>query len=682
METISVFYLARRVEGYQYFERFVESYKAHAAGIPHQLIVIAKGFKNEGQRAVLRQLFEEIPHRIVSVPDEIGFDLHAYQDAAIKVDTDYVCFLNTFTTFRTDNWLRKLFEHAIKPDVGMVGATGSYESLINSFKVVHQIAWYAQRPCAMNAELTKKFAWVFRAHSPATTAALKSARLRIRRQIGDFVRNREKISRLARDFTFHWNAMVQPGGPLNKIRDFSPFPNPHIRSNVFMVRRDDFIAAPLVGKEKLDCCRFESGPSGLSTSFRKRGLRLLVVGADGKGYDVEDWPTSGAFRSRRQFNLLARDNQSQEFDSCSAEEQAVLQDMTWGGYDQPDQPEIELVGIHFSKKHNVRSVGLQIPSSTGSRIFSIVIPCLNRNKLVSEAVQTVLKQNYTNFDICVFDNASKVPLAHTLRQFNNAHIRIERSEEVLPVTQSWNRALDMASGEYVTLLGDDDGLLPNFFARINSLADAFGNPDVIFSSLYQFVHPGVSPHNKDGFVTTLPMADFLHEEPGPFVLPREAARRAVDNSLDLRRSFMFNMPAFTCRNSFLNGIRREGKVLHSPFPDYYFANIALELSTKTICEPRALSFQGVSKASFGFTLLNNTTEVGFEALGSPESIHFNGTGDYVLPGSRYWTEYIITMEHVALVLNDPARRPNINRYRRHMTVELMKSSQRTLGSEL
>jgi glycosyltransferase involved in cell wall biosynthesis len=682
VETISVFYLARLAEGFKAFERFAASYKKHPAGEPHELVVIAKGFTNAGQLAVLSQIFSEIQHKILQVPDSIGFDLHSYEAAALKIDSDYVCCLNTFTTFAADNWLKKLSDNLRKPGVGMVGATGSYESLINSFKVVHQIAWFVYQFPAMDRELTKKFAWIFRTHSPVTAAALKSTRLRIRRQIGDIVRARPKASRIAHNFVANWSGMLQPGGVFTKIRDFAPFPNPHIRTNVFMLRREDFLSTPLVGKDKLDCCRFESGPRGLSTTLRKRDLRLLVVGADGQGYEVEDWPLSGAFRSRDQVNILAHDNQSLEFAGYSDEEQRVIKEMTWGGYDQQDKAELEIIGVHFSKKHDVRRVSMPLPAGKQARLCSVVIPSYNRNKLVAEAVETVLKQNYANFELCIFDNASKVPLAETLGHLNDPRIRIKRSDTLLPVTSSWNSALDMAQGEYVTLIGDDDGLLPEFFDRVNSLADAFDNPDVIFSSLYQFMHPGVVPGRPEGYLATLPMADFIEDEPGPFVLSREQARRSVDNSLNLRRSFLFNMPAFTCRKSFLDSIRRDGKVLHSPFPDYYFANIAFELSAKTVCEPRPLAFQGVSKSSFGYTLLNDITDVGFELLGTSNASQLDELSSNFLPGPRYWTEYVITMEQVAAVLNDPTRRPNFARYRRHLTMEQMKSSERTYGSGL
>ena len=150
------------------------------------------------------------------------------------------------------------------------------------------------------------------------------------------------------------------------------------------------------------------------------------------------------------------------------------------------------------------------PRSGKDRFFSIVIPTHNRLELTLDAIKTVQAQDYRNWEIAVFDNASTEDVGEAIRALKDDRIRCERSDEFLPVTKSWNRALNMARGEYVTLIGDDDGLAPGFFERIGELADQFEEPDVIFSALYQFFHPGVLPEKPLGVVQTLADCGF-HE---------------------------------------------------------------------------------------------------------------------------------------------------------------------------
>lgn len=300
------------------------------------------------------------------------------------------------------------------------------------------------------------------------------------------------------------------------------------------------------------------------------------------------------------------------------------------------------------------------------RLFSIVIPTHDRLPILLDSLKTIIGQDYDNWEVFVFDNASHEPVADALAALGDARIHCARSDEFLPVTASWNRAIDMARGEYVTLIGDDDGLAPGFFGHINALVEQFDEPDLIFSSLLQFIHPGVNPVRSAGYVADLPMADFLEGRSAPFVLEARLARKAVDDSLALRRSFMFNMSAFTAHRSLIARIRQDGVVFLSPFPDYYFANVAFDAANKIVAEPGFLAFQGVSGTSFGFTLLNNRTDDGFKVLNHDveRDAIYKELLPNLLPGPRYNSEYVVTMNYVAKMTNRDQRQIDMKRYRR------------------
>ncbi len=677
MSKIAVIYLARLHEGYPAFEAFADSYRAHPAGEPHDLIVVCKGFTKPGEFAAVSAIFTGIDHTIIAVADDIGMDLHAYQEAARQIKNDYVFCLNTFSRLRVNNWLAKLWSNMSRPGVGMVGATGSYESLHSSIKALEFLVYSLRQPARFNSQVNRDFAWMLPIFDQFTLRATQSKQLRVRRFIGDIVRNRIPISQLLEHMPTVWSTAINHIGGHRYFRDIPMFPNPHIRSNGFMVRRKDLLATPLPDKSKFSCCLFESGPRGLSISLLNKGLDLIVVGADGTGYSMDQWPTCQAFRSGDQSNILVADNQTEAFDRFSKEVNRTHRIMTWGGYDPEFEDDVELFGVHFPKKSSLdeRIADFKpTPKPKRKPLISIAIPTHNRLDLVLDAIRTVTHQNYNNWEIVVFDNASKAAIEPAIRALDDPRIRCERSEEFLPVTASWNRAINMAKGEYVTMIGDDDGIAPGYFERISYLIDRFDSPDLVFSNLYQFMHPGVMPHIRQGYVASLQMADFL-EGDQPFVLDTKTIRRSVDNSLQMRRSFMFNMPAFCCSRALLERMRVDGQVLHSPFPDYYFANIALELAEKVVAEPKPLAFQGVSKVSFGFTLLNKKTDEGFKVLNYEisDDVQYRQVSKYFLPGSRYQTEYIITMAYVAKMLGDPSRQPDFQHYRKVQIWEYLKS---------
>ncbi len=670
-KTITLVYLARLVDGFPSFEAFAEGYRRYPSGCDHDLVILTKGFSKPGEIAAISAVFAGVPHRVIEVDDDIGVDIHAYWHVVRQLNSEFLCFFNTHTRPNTVSWLQKLSENISKPGIGLVGATGSYESLFNSFKLISLVNYAVTAPCAFNRDLAKRFRWLLVTACPHTITALSSFRRRVRRAAGDFLFRRITLDRVRDSFPGVWaQAMGCNGNSLREFRDFPKFPNPHVRSTAFMIRRNDFLSIPFNPQEKtkIAACLFESGPDGMSSTLVRKGLDVLVVGADGTGYTMDQWPGCGAFRSGDQSNLLATDNQTRLFDQMTEGDRYTHDCMTWGGY-APDDPSQNLLGIPFSSHLSVRDRMEHlrpIPAAVKERLISIAIPTHNRLPLVLDAIKTITHQNYSNWEIVVFDNASNEPVGDAIRALDDARIRCERSDQFLPVTESWNNAINMAMGEYVTLIGDDDGLAPGFFQRINYLANHFGDPEVIFSSLLQFMHPGVVPGARPGYVASLQMADFFEDRDYPFILDPDVIKKSVNNSLAMRRSFMFNMPAFAVRRSLIDKMRINGSVLLSPFPDYYFANIALSLADKVVAEPVPIAFQGVSKVSFGFTLMNSRTDDGFKVLNHDvisDKLYEEVSGQ-LLPGSRYSSEYIVTMAYVARTLGDPSRKPDFAHYRR------------------
>ena len=194
------------------------------------------------------------------------------------------------------------------------------------------------------------------------------------------------------------------------------------------------------------------------------------------------------------------------------------------------------------------------------------------------------------------------------------------------------------------------------------------NPDVVYSALYQFFHPGVAPWEPSGYVQRLRHGFFFSDRSAPFQLEQKAARLAVRGSLEFRRNFAFNMQAFFFRRPFLETLRRTGgKIFQSSFPDYYLANVAMGLAQNIIVLPEPVSIAGVSRKSFGFTLFNNLPEKGdaLLAMGLAEDPLYERFSQYMLPGASYNQKFALTMEHVAEALGPAApTKVNVARYRK------------------
>jgi glycosyltransferase involved in cell wall biosynthesis len=299
--------------------------------------------------------------------------------------------------------------------------------------------------------------------------------------------------------------------------------------------------------------------------------------------------------------------------------------------------------------------------------FSVVIPTHDRLDLLRDAIETVRRQDHGDWELVVFDNASSEGIAAHVAGLSDARIRYTRSDEFLPVTESWNRAIDLATGDYTVFLGDDDGLAPRYFSRIRSIIREFGSPEIVYCALYQFFHPGVAPWDRNGYVADLRNGFFFAGHDAPFVLAAEQAREAVRGSLGLRRNFTFNIQAFAFSRAILARLRRDGAIFRSPFPDYYLANIALAKSGSTVVVPAPMCIAGVSRASFGFTLFNDLEEQGTQILNAKLAADplYADIEARLLPGPLYNSNYVLTMEHVARYAREFVRRGvDYGRYRR------------------
>jgi hypothetical protein len=121
---LCVVYLAWTPYGIERAEEFLASYRTHAAGTPHRLLLLLAG--PEEDRMPWKRLFSAVPHEVLEVG--LGMDLGHYRRAVDEVVAERYCFLNTVTTVLVAGWLERLERALLAPGVGMVGATGSYES--------------------------------------------------------------------------------------------------------------------------------------------------------------------------------------------------------------------------------------------------------------------------------------------------------------------------------------------------------------------------------------------------------------------------------------------------------------------------------------------------------------------------------------------------------------------------
>ena len=107
--------------------------------------------------------------------------------------------------------------------------------------------------------------------------------------------------------------------------------------------------------------------------------------------------------------------------------------------------------------------------------FSVLVPTRDRLEYLRQAVESVLCQDYGDWEVCIADNASSDSTREWVESLGDPRILYSRAERLSPVTENWNRCLSMSSGDYVVMLGDDDAILRGYFTTHKRVIDDFGN---------------------------------------------------------------------------------------------------------------------------------------------------------------------------------------------------------------
>ncbi len=93
--------------------------------------------------------------------------------------------------------------------------------------------------------------------------------------------------------------------------------------------------------------------------------------------------------------------------------------------------------------------------------FSVVIPTYNRRDLVVDAVGSVLRQSFDDFEILVIDNGSTDDTGERIGALSDPRIRYVWREGSGSPAAPRNQGLRLATGEWVAFLDSDDLWKPN-----------------------------------------------------------------------------------------------------------------------------------------------------------------------------------------------------------------------------
>jgi len=232
--------------------------------------------------------------------------------------------------------------------------------------------------------------------------------------------------------------------------------------------------------------------------------------------------------------------------------------------------------------------------------FTILIPTKNRAHTLRHTLETCLSLDYENFEIIVSDDNSQDNTREVINSFDSRKIRhCHTGQDTGSMAGNWEFALNQIEDtDFVTVVGDDDGILKDALRICNNLIESYAVAAVTWRKLaYHW-----PDHPIDSYKNTLTIC---FENRTIFANSKD--------QLDSVTNFQAGYDGLPCLyNSVVSyDILRKvktasgGTYFHGTSPDVYSAFANACFIEKYILTTRPLSINGASGKSNGHMQFNN-----------------------------------------------------------------------------
>jgi glycosyltransferase involved in cell wall biosynthesis len=110
-------------------------------------------------------------------------------------------------------------------------------------------------------------------------------------------------------------------------------------------------------------------------------------------------------------------------------------------------------------------------------LVSVLMTSFNREKYISEAINSVLCQTFTDFELIILDDCSTDNTLEIVNSFDDLRIRVYQNDTNLGQFPNRNKAASLATGKYLKYVDSDDrilkGCLENFVGAIENCDDTY-----------------------------------------------------------------------------------------------------------------------------------------------------------------------------------------------------------------
>jgi glycosyltransferase involved in cell wall biosynthesis len=167
--------------------------------------------------------------------------------------------------------------------------------------------------------------------------------------------------------------------------------------------------------------------------------------------------------------------------------------------------------------------------------LSVLIPVYNREKVIKQTIESVLKQSFSDYEIICVDNNSTDDTFKIIQEIaaHESRLKVYKNKINFGPVSNWKICLDYAQGAYIHFLWSDDWVEKNFYEDAFNLMEK-DKTEIISSWTYRFHDdnkflswrnsnkkiPGIAASKK-----ILMLTNELPVSPAAYIIPTKLVRR-------------------------------------------------------------------------------------------------------------------------------------------------------------
>lgn len=103
-------------------------------------------------------------------------------------------------------------------------------------------------------------------------------------------------------------------------------------------------------------------------------------------------------------------------------------------------------------------------------LISVCLPCYNGGKYISQCIESILPQSYSNLEIVIIDDCSTDNTCDIIDQYKDERIRVIENNKNIGLVNNWNKCVHLSRGDWVKFVFQDDIIEKNCIAKLFKVA--------------------------------------------------------------------------------------------------------------------------------------------------------------------------------------------------------------------